>query len=81
MQNPFWGDIYLIGNYNQADYEAFVAELTRRQYRSWELQASYTWSKAKGDGEDFFQEIGDDPEPAARTSAATSRTTSATWSR
>jgi hypothetical protein len=61
LQNPFWADIFLIGNYNSIDYEAFVLELVRRQYRSWEMNASYTWSEAKGDGEDFFQELGDDP--------------------
>jgi hypothetical protein len=59
--NPFWGDIFEIGNYNQIDYEAFVFELVRRQYRSWEMQGSYTYSTAEGDGEDFFQQIGDDP--------------------
>jgi hypothetical protein len=61
LQNPFWGDLYLIGNYNSIEYEAYVLELVRRQYRSWEMNASYTWSEAKGDGEDFFQELGDDP--------------------
>ena len=40
---------------------AIVLELVRRQYRSWEMNASYTWSEATGDGEDFFQELGDDP--------------------
>jgi outer membrane receptor protein involved in Fe transport len=61
LQNPFWGDVFLIGNNNSIEYEAFVLELIRRQYRSWEMNASYTWSEAKGDGEDFFQELGDDP--------------------
>jgi hypothetical protein len=61
LQNVFWGDIFLIGNFNSIDYEAFVLELVRRQYRSWEMNASYTWSEATGDGEDFFQELGDDP--------------------
>jgi len=61
LQNVFWGDIYLIGNFNSIDYEAWVLELVRRQYRSWEMNASYTWSEATGDGEDFFQELGDDP--------------------
>jgi hypothetical protein len=61
LQNPFWGDIFLIGNFNTIDYEAYVLELVRRQYRSWEMNASYTWSEAEGDGEDFFQELGDDP--------------------
>jgi hypothetical protein len=61
LQNPFWGDIYLIGNFNSIDYEAVVLELIRRQYRNWEMNASYTWSEARGDGEDFFQALGDDP--------------------
>ena len=61
LQNPFWGDIFLIGNFNEIDYEAYVLELVRRQYRSWEMNASYTWSEARGDGEDFFQALGDDP--------------------
>ena len=61
LQNPFWGDLFLIGNFNAADYEALVLEIVRRQYRSWEMNASYTYSEAKGDGEDFFQELGDDP--------------------
>jgi hypothetical protein len=49
-----------VGNFNSTDYQAFVLQLTRRQYRSWELQASYTWSEAIGDGEDFLQALGDD---------------------
>jgi hypothetical protein len=60
VQNPGWGDVLLVGNHNSIDYEAFVVALTRRQYRSWEMQASYTWSRAEGDGEDFQQELGDD---------------------
>lgn len=59
--NPLWGDIYLIGNFNEADYEDFVVEVVRRQYRSWEMSGSYTWSKLFGDGEDYEQVIGDDP--------------------
>jgi hypothetical protein len=61
VQNPFWGDIFVVGNFNEIDYEAWIVELTRRHYRSWELQASYVWSEARGDGEDFFQELGKDP--------------------
>ena len=53
-QNPGWGDIYQLGNFNSIDYEAFVLALTRRQYRGWQMQLSYTWSEAIGDGEDFF---------------------------
>ena len=64
QQNVFWDDIFLIGNFNEIDYEAVVLELIRRQYRSWEMNASYTWSEATGNGEDFFQELGDDPTSA-----------------
>jgi hypothetical protein len=60
VQNPGWGDIYLVSNLNRIDYEALVLELIRRQYRSWEMQASYTYSTAQGDGEDFAQSLGDD---------------------
>jgi hypothetical protein len=60
LQNPGWGDIYLISNINEIDYESFVLEFIRRQYRNWQMQASYTWSQAFGDGEDFQQNLGDD---------------------
>jgi len=60
VQNPGWGEMYLVGNFNSIDYTGYVLELIRRQYRSWEMQASYTWSEAKGDGEDFNQALGDD---------------------
>jgi hypothetical protein len=60
LQNPGWGDIYLISNINEIDYEAVVLELIRRQYRNWQMQASYTWSQAFGNGEDFQQNLGDD---------------------
>ncbi len=58
--NPFWGTINEIGNYNEADYEAIQLELVRRQYRGWELQGSYVWSIAEGNGEDFDQLLGND---------------------
>jgi hypothetical protein len=61
IQNPFWGGVYEVGNFNKIDYEAVVLELIRRQYRGWEMNASYTYSEAIGDGEDFFQELANDP--------------------
>lgn len=60
LLNPGWGEILLVGNFNRADYEAFVLELIRRQYRGVELQASYTWSEATGDAEDFTQILGNE---------------------
>ena len=56
--NPGWADILLIGNFNTAEYDAWVLELTRRHSRGWELQASYTLSEAVGDAEDFMQLLG-----------------------
>jgi hypothetical protein len=60
VQNPGWGNVLYIGNFNSIDYDAYVLELTRRQYRNWELRASYTWSKSRGDGEDYNQGLGND---------------------
>jgi hypothetical protein len=58
VQNPAFGRIDFLGNVNSADYQGMVVELTRRQYRSWEMTGSYTWSIARGNGEDFDQFIG-----------------------
>ena len=58
--NPGWGELLLVGNFNSSDYEAYVIELVRRQYRSWQMNASYTWSKAVGDAEDFNQILGNE---------------------
>lgn len=60
LQNPYWGDIFLVGNYNQAQYKGLILQLERRQYRNWQMDASYTWSKATGDAEDFQLALGDD---------------------
>jgi hypothetical protein len=60
VQNPAWGSIFLVGNFNEADYHALVLELVRRQFRSWQLEGSYTYSKAVGDAEDFQVSLGDD---------------------
>jgi hypothetical protein len=48
----------LVGNFNFANYQGIILELIRRQYRSWEMQGSYTYSEAEGDGEDFNQFLG-----------------------
>jgi len=60
LANPGWVDVLLVGNSNSIDYDAWVFEVIRRQYRNWEMQFSYTWSEAVGDGEDFLQEYGND---------------------
>jgi len=58
--NPAWGNIYEIGNFNHARYDGVILEFVRRQYKNWQMEASYTWSKAIGNGEDFNLALGDD---------------------
>jgi len=58
--NPGWGQILEIGNNNSTNYKAFVLELVRRMYHGWQLAASYTWSEAIGDAEDFDQILGNE---------------------
>ncbi|HEX4826457.1 MAG TPA: carboxypeptidase regulatory-like domain-containing protein [Candidatus Polarisedimenticolaceae bacterium] len=58
--NPGWGSIFQIGNYNHSQYDGLILEFVRRQYKNWQMEASYTLSKATGNGEDFNQALGDD---------------------
>jgi hypothetical protein len=58
--NPGWGDIFQIGNSNNAQYDGIILEFVRRQYKNWQMEASYTWSKATGNGEDYQLILGDD---------------------
>ena len=60
IQNPGWGEIFVLGNFNTTEFHSYTVELTRRQYRNWQLNGSYTWSEAVGDAEDFQQLLGDD---------------------
>ncbi|HXV78199.1 MAG TPA: carboxypeptidase regulatory-like domain-containing protein, partial [Candidatus Polarisedimenticolaceae bacterium] len=60
IANPGWVDVLLVGNFNRADYDAVVFEVIRRLYRDWEMQLSYTYAEAVGDGEDFLQQFGND---------------------
>ncbi|HET9301070.1 MAG TPA: TonB-dependent receptor [Candidatus Polarisedimenticolaceae bacterium] len=59
--NPMWGQIMLVTNANTADYSAVVLELIRRHAQGWEMNGSYTWSRAIGDAEAYDQLLGDDP--------------------
>jgi hypothetical protein len=58
--DPAWGNIFEIGNYNKSKYDGVTLEFVRRQYKNWQMEASYTWSKATGDAEDFNLALGDD---------------------
>jgi len=33
--NPAWGEVLLVGNFNETDYEAIVVELLRRFHDDW----------------------------------------------
>jgi outer membrane receptor protein involved in Fe transport len=58
--NPGWGELLLVGNFNATEYTAYMIELVRRRYRNWEMMASYTWSEAVGNAEDFDQLLGNE---------------------
>jgi outer membrane receptor protein involved in Fe transport len=59
-QNPGWGEILLVGNFNSTTYDALIVEFIRRMYRRWQMNASYTWSEAVGNAEDFDQILGNE---------------------
>ncbi len=58
--NPFFNNIYQIGNYNSSQYVGYTLQLERRYFNSWEMTASYTYSKATGQAEDFVGSLGND---------------------
>ena len=60
VMDPAWGNIFQVGNYNKSKYDGITLEFVRRQYKNWQMEASYTWSKASGDAEDFNLALGDD---------------------
>ncbi|RMF71122.1 MAG: TonB-dependent receptor, partial [Acidobacteria bacterium] len=60
LVSPALNSVYLIGNFNESDYEAYIVELVRRFYQNWEMRASYTWSTTLGQAEDFNSALGDD---------------------
>jgi hypothetical protein len=59
--NPFFNQINRVGNYNKENYKAVEVEVNRRLHRNWQLEASYVWSKATGNAEDYNQTLGNDP--------------------
>jgi hypothetical protein len=58
--NVGWGSIYMTGNFNFATYKGLQLEVIRRQYRNWQMNASYTWARALGNGESWNSFLGDD---------------------
>lgn len=61
VHNPLFNQIQLVGNYNSSKYRAWELAVHRRFLRNWELEASYVYSHAEGNAEDFNQTLGNDP--------------------
>ena len=61
IYNPFFNQVLRLGNYNKARYHGLELSFVRRLSRRWELQGSYTYSRAVGDAEDFQARFGNDP--------------------
>jgi len=63
--NPNFNQIFLLGNFNFSSYRSLELVLTRRLRRNWQFEASYTWSEAIGNAEEFNSALGDDPSQVA----------------
>jgi hypothetical protein len=61
IRDFFFNRIFRMGNYNQQTYRGVELELVKRLSRKWQMEASYTFSRSKGDAESFLSENGDDP--------------------
>jgi hypothetical protein len=61
IYNFFFNQVLRVGNYNEAAYRGMTLELVKRLSRRWELQGSYTYSRAQGQAEDFQSRLGNDP--------------------
>ena len=53
IHNFFFNQILRVGNVNEARYKAIELQLTKRLSRKWQMDGSYTYSRALGDAEDF----------------------------
>ena len=61
INNFFFNQVLRVGNYNDGQYSAVELELERRLSRRWELQGSYSYSRAQGQAEEFQSRAGNDP--------------------
>ena len=60
IDNFFFNQVLRIGNFNEARYKGIELALRRRLSRRWEMQGSYTYSRAVGAAEDFQSLLGND---------------------
>jgi outer membrane receptor protein involved in Fe transport len=61
IYNFFFNQIFRLSNYNTSTYHGIEVQVTKRLSRKWQMDMSYTYSRAKGDAEDFQSILGDDP--------------------
>ncbi|MGH9867383.1 MAG: TonB-dependent receptor [Candidatus Polarisedimenticolia bacterium] len=59
--NPHFNQVLRVGNFNASHYRAWELTLRKRLHRNWQMQGSYTWSKAEGDSGSFTSVVGNDP--------------------
>jgi outer membrane receptor protein involved in Fe transport len=61
INNMNFNQILRVGNINYQDYVGYELQFVRRLSRKWQMNASYTFSKSKGQADSFLAESGDDP--------------------
>ena len=61
IHNFFFNQVLRVGNSNEARYTGIEVQLLKRLSRRWEMQGSYTYSRAIGSAESFNSRLGNDP--------------------
>src|SRR5262249_28844004 len=51
--NPSFDQVLRIDNVNSYQYDAWELKIIKRLHRNWQMQASYSWSKAFGQAETY----------------------------
>jgi len=59
--SPYFNQVLRVGNFNSSHYRSIALEVVRRLHRNWQMNVSYTYSKAYGQAESFLSGLGDDP--------------------
>jgi len=60
--SPSFNQVLRIGNYNSSEYEAYELKVLKRLHRNWQMQMSYSWSRAWGQAESYASSLGNDPQ-------------------
>jgi len=59
--NRNFNQILRVDNSNSSKFRSVSLELNKRLHRNWQMQSSYTYSRAQGQAEAFGQALGNDP--------------------